>query len=93
MCNIDNMTHLEMCNIDNIFNYINSFYKIMAKKNKIFIIRDENVTADNIEEMQSTWLEENHPDKTIIGGEENNTFIVNEEDNAMMCMEFIKYDN
>lgn len=65
----------------------------MAKKKTVFIIRDENVTSESIEELQSTWLEENHPDKTVIGGEENDTFIVNEEDNAMMCMEYIQYND
>lgn len=61
----------------------------MAKTKTVFIIRDENTSADNIEEIQDIWLEENYPDKTIIGGEENNTLIVNEEDNALMCMEYI----
>lgn len=61
----------------------------MAKKNTIYIVRDVSVADEHFEELQSLWLEEHHPDKTIIGGEENNTFIVNEDDNAMMCMEYI----
>ena len=60
----------------------------MAKKT-VFIIRDENSTSDNIEELQSTWLEENYPDKTVIGGEDNGVYIVNEEDDSLMCMEYI----
>lgn len=60
----------------------------MANTKTIYIIRDENLSKENLEELQSRWLEENYGDKTIIAGEENNTFIVNEEDTAMMCVEY-----
>ena len=61
----------------------------MAKRNAIYIIRDSQISADNFEEAQSAWLDEYHPDKTIIAGEKTGQIIVNEEDTSMIVMEYV----
>lgn len=58
----------------------------MAKT--VFIIRDKEQNEENYEEIQSNWLDENHPDKTVIAGEGTGVFLVNEEDDTIMCMEY-----
>lgn len=59
---------------------------------RTFIFRTEEISNNDYEEQLSAWLEDNHPDKTIIGGEENGVFLVNEEDTAMLCLEYIEYN-
>lgn len=56
--------------------------------NKLFIYRTENSSANKTEELQDEWLSANHPDKTLIGGEDNTSIILNEESNTLICMEY-----
>lgn len=58
----------------------------MSKKT-IYIIRDQQVSSDNFEELQDTWLEENYPDRIIIGGETDGVLLIDEEGQNLMCME------
>jgi hypothetical protein len=62
----------------------------MAKKN-IFIFRDENISLEKQEELQDEWLSENHPDKTIIEGEDGSSILLNEEAEALICMEYVDF--
>lgn len=63
----------------------------MAKKKTIFIIRDAEQSSENYEEIQSSWLDENHPDKTVVAGEGAGEFLVDEEDNSLISMEYVEY--
>lgn len=64
----------------------------MAKKQTVYIFRDEALTGEKSQELQDQWLSDNHPDKVIIAGEENDTLLINEENNSLMCMEYIEYE-
>lgn len=59
---------------------------------KIYIFRDTELSAQDNENLQDQWLADNHPDKTIIGGEDNNSILVNEEEDTLICMEYIDFD-
>ena len=64
----------------------------MANKQTVYIFRDEALNSEKSQELQDQWLADNHPDKGIIAGEENDTLLINEERNSLMCMEYIKYE-
>lgn len=58
----------------------------MSKKS-IYIVIDQRVSDENFEELQDTWLEDNYPDRIIIGGETDGVLLIDEEDVNLMCME------
>ena len=64
----------------------------MANKHTVYIFRDEALNSEKSQELQDQWLADNHPDKVIIAGEENDTLLINEERNSLMCMEYIEYE-
>ena len=53
----------------------------MANKQTVYIFRDEALNSEKSQELQDQWLADNHPDKVIIAGEENDTLLINEENN------------
>ena len=60
----------------------------MSTKQKVFIFRDIEVTQENQEELQGDWLETMYPDRIIIGGENNEVVLIDEENESLMCMEY-----
>lgn len=60
-------------------------------KRNIFIYRDITHALENSEEQQNAWMDENHPDKIVIGGEASDDVIINEEGDSLMCMEYVEY--
>ena len=64
----------------------------MANKQTVYIFRDEALNSEKSQELQDQWLADNQPDKVIIAGEENDTLLINEENNSLMCMEYIEYE-
>lgn len=55
---------------------------------KIFIHRNEIDSLTKTEELQDEWLSSNHPDKTMVAGEDNTSIILNEESDSLICMEY-----
>jgi hypothetical protein len=60
----------------------------MAKVTTYYIIQGEGNAQQFSEEQLENWIDKNHPDKVFIGGEDGTSLIVNEEDTALMCMEY-----
>lgn len=61
----------------------------MASRNTVFIYQSEDLTQEQYEILQETYLSEYEADKLIIKGETEGVLLVNEEDNSLMCMEYV----
>lgn len=64
----------------------------MSNKKVISIFRTEDISLSKEEELQDEWLSNNHPDKTLIGGEDGSCILLNEEADTLMCMEYIDFN-
>lgn len=62
----------------------------MAKKITIFRTEDNSLAKN--EELIDEFLSNYHPDKTMIGGEDNTSILVNEEGDTLLCMEYIELE-
>lgn len=59
---------------------------------KITIFRNETNSSVKSEELLDEFLSTNHPDKTMIGGEDNNSILLNEEGDILLCMEYVELE-
>jgi hypothetical protein len=66
----------------------------MAKKSKgnsIYIYRSEAKSLDKQEQVLDQWMADNASDKVLVLTEDNNGFIISEEKDAVVCMEYTEY--
>ena len=58
-------------------------------KNDIFIITDKDLTEEYVNEWINDYINTTFGDYTLIATEDNSNYIINEEGDAYMIMEFI----